>query len=218
MKSGPISVVLADDHPVFRMGLTYILQKDPGIRIVGEGSNGNEALALIEEKKPDVALLDIEMPGASGFDVARQSIERDFPTRIVFLTMYGDEEIFNEALDLGVTGYVLKENATVDVVNAIRSAAEGQYYISPTISRYLVDRSKRKEQAISTQPDLASLTPAEWKILRLIAANRTTKEIASDLKVSPKTIENHRANIAAKLKLHGTNAVLRFALEKKSLL
>jgi DNA-binding NarL/FixJ family response regulator len=213
-----ITLLLADDHPVFRTGLGLILRADPSISIVGEAATGEEARSLIDSLRPDVALLDIEMPVMSGLDVVRWAIEYDMPTRIVMLTMYADEEIFNEALDLGVTGYVLKENAATDIINSVHSAAAGQYYISPTISGYLVSRSQRKQQAIAALPALASLTPTEWKILKLIAGNRTTKEIAADLHVSPKTIENHRANIAQKLSLRGTNAVLRFALEKKAFL
>ena len=216
--STKITVLIADDHPVFRRGLSHIIGTDQELLIIGEASNGDEALALIEEKKPDVALLDVEMPGKSGLEVARISQDRGYATRLVVLTMYADPQIFNEAMDLGVVGYVLKENAVSDVLNSIKSAAHAQYYIYPTISGFLVDRSHRRQKALGAKPELALLTPAEWRILKLIAGNKTSKEIGSDLCISYKTVENHRANIAEKLHLHGNNALLRFALENKALL
>jgi len=186
--------------------------------IAGEASSGIDALALIEQAKPAVAVLDVEMPGASGLDVARTVQERGLETAIVVLTMYTDEGMFNRAIDLGVLAYILKENAVSEVIAGIKAAAAGEYYISPSISGYLLNRSNRKKHATDAVPALASLTPAEWRILKLIAGNKTTKEIAVDLSISLKTVENHRSNIAEKLNLHGTNAILRFALQNKTLL
>lgn len=213
-----ITVLIADDHPIFRKGLCHIIGADPMFSLVGEAGDGERALALIEEKKPTVALLDIEMPMMNGLRVAKIAQERGLPTRVVMLTMHADEEMFNEAMDLGVAGYVLKENAVSEVINSVRAVAQGQYYISPTISGYLVERSKKKRQALASVPLLASLTPAELRILKLITGNKTSKEIANGLCISYKTVENHRANIAEKLKLRGNNALLRFALEHKALL
>lgn len=218
MTNTQISVIIADDHPVFRSGLRTVLEASQGILIAGEASSGTDALALIETVKPAVAVLDIEMPGASGLDVARTVQERGLETAIVVLTMYTDEGIFNRAIDQGVLAYVLKENAASEVIAGIKAAAAGEYYISPGISGFLINRSNRRNHATTAVPALASLTPAEWRILKLIAGNKTTKEIASDLSISMKTVENHRSNIAEKLDLHGTNAILRFALQNKGLL
>lgn len=216
MKEG-LSVVIADDHPIFRSGLVHIISMDSGLTVVGEAGDGETALSLIMEKKPAVAVLDVEMPKMSGLEVARIVQERELDTRLVVLTIYADEEVFNEAMDLGVSGYVLKENAVSEVLNSIRGAAEGRYYISPNISGFLVSRSNRRSRALASMPALGSLTPAEWRILRLIAGNKTSKEIAHDLCISPKTVENHRANIADKLDLRGNHALLRFVLEHRSL-
>jgi DNA-binding NarL/FixJ family response regulator len=216
--SGKVTIIVADDHPVLRSGLRHIIEEDPDCLIIGEAGNGEDALAMIEEKKPDVALLDITMPRMSGLQVARIVQERGLATRLAVLTMSADELIFNEAMDLGVLGYVLKENAATEILNSIKTVAEGKYYISPSISGILVKRSQKKQAALDTMPGLANLTPTEMRILKLIAGNKTSKEIANDLYISYKTVENHRTNIARKLGLGGNNALLRFAIEHKSLL
>jgi DNA-binding NarL/FixJ family response regulator len=214
----PITLIIADDHPVFRKGLFVLIEADPSIVLLGEAGNGEAALSLIEEKKPDVALLDIAMPQMTGLQVAKIVQERGLPVKLAILTMNADEELFNEAMDLGVIGYILKENAVGEVINSIQAVAQGQYYISPSISGLLFKRSQKKQNALQKTPELADLTPTELRILKLIAGNKTSKEIAVDFCISPKTVENHRANIADKLKLRGNNALLRFALEHKSLL
>jgi len=217
-KSKKITVVIADDHPVLRSGLHQIIDGDNTCIIVGEASDGEEALAMIEEKKPDVALLDIAMPKMTGLQVAKIVQERGLSTKLAILTMSADELIFNEALDLGVLGYVLKENAASEILNSIKTVAEGKHYISPSISGILVRRSEKRQTALSTIPGLADLTATEIRILKLIAGNKTSKEIANDLCISYKTVENHRTNIAKKLGLSGSNALLRFAIENKAIL
>ncbi len=130
----PITLIIADDHPVFRKGLFVLIEADPSIVLLGEAGNGEAALSLIEEKKPDVALLDIAMPQMTGLQVAKIVQERGLPVKLAILTMNADEELFNEAMDLGVIGYILKENAVGEVINSIQAVAQGQYYISPSIS------------------------------------------------------------------------------------
>jgi DNA-binding NarL/FixJ family response regulator len=213
-----LTLIIADDHPVFRKGLFHIIAADPSVALLGEAGDGETALALIEEKKPDVALLDISMPRMTGLQVGKIVQERGLSTKLVIITMNADEELFNEAMDIGVNGYILKENAVSEVLNSIKAVAQGQHYISPSISGLLLKRSHKRQTALQRIPGLADLTPTEWRILKLIAGNKTSKEIAGDLCISPKTVENHRANIADKLKLSGNNALLRFALEQKSLL
>jgi DNA-binding NarL/FixJ family response regulator len=213
-----ITIIIVDDHPVMRSGLRHIIEADPACKIIGEAGNGEDALAMIEEKKPDVALLDITMPRMSGLQVAKIVQERGLSTKLAILTMNADELIFNEAMDLGVLGYVLKENAASEILNSIKTVAEGKYYISPSISGILVKRSQKRQTALDTIPGLANLTLAEIRILKLVAGNKTSKEIAKALCISYKTVENHRVNIAKKLELSGNNALLRFAIEHKSLL
>jgi DNA-binding NarL/FixJ family response regulator len=218
MQNHKITIIIADDHPIMRSGLRQMIEAYLEYTIIGDASDGERALALIEEKKPDVALLDIAMPHLTGLQIAKIVQERGLSTKIAILTMSADEVIFNEAMDLGVLGYVLKENASSEVLNSIRTVAEGQYYISPSISGLLMKRSQKRETAFNAFPGLADLTPTEVRVLKLIAGNKTSKEIAYDLSISPKTVENHRANISAKLKLSGNNSLLRFALENKTLL
>jgi DNA-binding NarL/FixJ family response regulator len=217
-ESSKIKIIIADDHPVLRSGLSQIIEADQACMIIGEAGNGEDALSMIEEKKPDVALLDITMPKMSGLQVARIVQERGLSTKLAILTMNADELIFNEAMDLGVLGYVLKENAASEILNSIKTVAEGKYYISPSISGILVKRSQKKQTALETIPGLANLTITEIRILKLVAGNKTSKEIAKGLCISYKTVENHRVNIAKKLELSGNNALLRFAIEHKSLL
>jgi DNA-binding NarL/FixJ family response regulator len=218
MQINKITVLIVDDHPVLRSGLRHIIEADAACSIIGEAGDGETALALIEEKKPDVALMDIAMPKMTGLQVARIAQERGLQTKITILTMNADEIIFNEAMDYGVLGYVLKENAASEILNSIKTVSEGKYYISPSISGILVKRKQKKDSALNSFPGLADLTPAEMRILKLIAGNKTSKEIAYDLCISYKTVENHRANIAKKLQLNGNNALLRFALEHKPLI
>jgi DNA-binding NarL/FixJ family response regulator len=213
-----ITIIIADDHPIMRSGLRQMIESHSVFQIIDEANDGEEALNLIEEKKPDVALLDIAMPRLTGLQVARLVQERGLSTKIAILTMSADEIIFNEAMDLGVLGYVLKENASSEVLNSIRTVAKGQYYISPSISGLLINRSRKRETAFISIPGLADLTPTEIRILKLVAGSKTSKEIAFDLSISTKTVENHRANITAKLHISGNNALLRFALENKSFL
>ncbi len=207
-----ITLIIADDHPVFRKGLFHIIEADPSVILLGEAGDGEAALALIEEKKPDVALLDISMPRMTGLKVAKIVQERGQSIKLVIITMNADEELFNEAMDIGVNGYILKENAVSEVLNSIKAVVQGQYYISPSISGLLIKRSQKRQNALQRMPGLIDLTPTELRILKLIAGNKTSKEIAIDLCISPKTVENHRANIADKLKLSGNNALLRFTL------
>jgi DNA-binding NarL/FixJ family response regulator len=216
--SSKITVIIADDHPVLRSGLRHIIEEDMTCTIIGETGNGEDALSMIEEKKPDVALLDIAMPRMTGLQVSRIVQERGLTTKLSILTMSADEFIFNEAMDLGVLGYVLKENAASEILNSIKTVAEGKYYISPSISGILVKRLQKRQTAFTTIHGLADLTSMEIRVLNLIAGNKTSKEIANDLCINYKTVENHRTNIAKKLNLSGNNALLRFALENKSLL
>lgn len=208
-------IFIADDHPLFRKGLLQAIESQPLITVVGEASDGAEALKAILDLDPDLAILDIDMPEKNGLEVARALRARKSRTDIIFLTMYDDEEMFNEAMDIGVRGYVLKESAVRDIIESIRLVREGKHYISPSISSFLVQRDSRSRELHKSVPSLDDLTAAERKILRLIADGKTSKEIASELNVSPKTVDNHRLNISTKLNLHGSHKLLKFALQNK---
>ena len=211
-----IRIVIADDHPIFRQGLRQVVEKNARLQVVAEAEDGEAALALIREHKPDIALIDLDMPITDGFGVVRRLREMSLATRVIFLTMHQDELHFNEALNLGVQGYLIKDSAAADVVHAIQAVDAGQSYISPTLSTFLLGRSQRVAALSAQQPGLQRLTATERRVLTLLADCMTSKQIAALLGVSVRTIENHRANISTKLELHGTHALVKFALEHKS--
>ena len=213
-----ISVVIADDHPLFRKGLRQSIEEDPSFTILGEAGDGATALRLIEERMPDVAVLDIDMPEMRGLQVARVVKEKNLFVAVIILTIYKEEDMFNEAMDAGVRGYVMKETAVIDLLEAMKVVAMGKYYFSPAIAGHLVGRSQRAKNLLMQKPSLADLTPAEQRILKLIAVNKTSKEIADELSISYRTVETHRTNIATKLNIHGSHSLLKFALENKSAL
>ncbi|MGH9838429.1 MAG: response regulator [Blastocatellia bacterium] len=211
-----IRVLIADDHPIFRRGLRSVIETDPRLKIVAEAEDGEMALEQIEAFQPEIAILDLQMPNLGGFDVMRVIQEKKLPVVVIFLTMHNDERFFNAALNRGAKGYVLKESAVNDIVAAIKAVATGQDFISPQLSTYLLNRRARQNSLREQNPGLASLTPTERQVLRLIAANKTSKEIGKDLFISVHTVEKHRANICEKLGLRGSHALLNFALEHKS--
>jgi DNA-binding NarL/FixJ family response regulator len=213
-----ITIVLADDHPIFRKGLRQIIESDNTLKILAEAEDGESALQKIIDLLPDIAILDLDMPVKNGFDVAKSIREQSLSTEIIFLTMYKEEDMFNEAMDLGVMGYVLKENATGDILQSIKTVHSGKHYISPNISEYLISRSERTRTFTKRTPLLEQLTPSERRVLKLISENKTSAEIALVLHISQKTVENHRLNITSKLHLQGSHSLLKFALENKSFL
>lgn len=213
---GKTRVLIADDHPLFRTGLRQAIEDDQEMEVIGEATDGVRALELVAELHPDVVVLDIGMPGMNGIQVARALREKGVHVAVMILTTYTEEEMFDEAMDAGVHGYVLKDTAAVDILHAIRKVTMGEYYISPSLSGYLVSRSRKAARLLEEKPSLATLTPTERRVLSLIAMNKTSKEIAEELNVSYKTIETHRSNIAAKLNIHGSHSLLKFALENKS--
>ena len=211
-----ITIFMADDHPIFRKGLRQIIEAENGLTVVGEADDGESAYQGVRQLRPDVIILDVNMPGMDGFEVARKIRDANLPVAIVFLTMYKDPEMFNAALDLGARGYVLKNSALTNVVDCVRAVSSGQHYISPVLSSFLLNRRDRATSFVKGKPSIRELTPTELRILRLIAESKTSKEIAAELFVSYRTVENHRANICQKLDLHGSNALVKFAFDHKS--
>jgi DNA-binding NarL/FixJ family response regulator len=216
--SAIITVLIADDHPIFRAGLRQVIETDGGVRVVAEAGSGDEALASVEKIRPDLAVLDIDMPGRDGLDVARTLRDRRSPTRVIVLTLHTDDWFVNAALDAGVHGYVPKESAASEIAAAIRSVHAGREYVSPVFSSLLISRSQRAEALVKEVPGLDALTPVEIKVLKLLAEIKTTKEIADALCMSPRTVERHRTGIATKLELHGSLALTRFAVKHQSAL
>ena len=214
--AGKIHILIADDHPIVRRGLRQVIEGDSKLIVVAEADDGEAALRLIEQTRPQVAVLDIDMPKLDGFAVARALQKKRLPVEVVFLTIHSAEDLFNEAMDLGAKGYVLKESAVTDIVNGIRAVAAGQHFITPSLTSYLVNRRNRSDALARRLPSLAELTPTERRILKLIAEYKTSKEIAEELFINYRTVENHRTNICQKLELRGSHALLKFALQHKS--
>jgi DNA-binding NarL/FixJ family response regulator len=208
-----IKILVAEDHPLYRDGLRQTLGTDPALQLLHEAATGPEALHQARLRRPDIAILDINLPGLSGLDIARARLEEGLSFEIIFLTMYKEDVLFHEAVNLGAKGYVLKESATAEILEAIHAVAEGRHYISPSLSGLLVKNANVSSGATSR---LAGLTPTQRRILKLIASDRTSKEIASDLGLSQRTVENHRANISARLGLQGSHSLLKFAFENKA--
>ena len=211
-----ITVLIADDHPIVRKGLRDVIESDPQLKIVAETGDGQSALDQIEQLQPQVAVLDLDMPGKGGFDVVREMQRSRFATEVIIVTMHGEEDLFGEAMDLGVKGYVVKDTAVTDIIAGIKSVATGRHFISPQLSAYLVDRNSRATRLAAVKPSVADLTPSEKKILKLIGEGKSSKEIADLLFINYRTVENHRTNICTKLELHGSHALLKFALQHKS--
>ena len=211
-----IQVLIVDDHPLFRSGLRQVFAAAPQLELAGEAADGEAALKFILEKKPAVAVLDVNLPKLTGLEVARKLSGKKISTRLIMLTMHKEEDMINRALDYGVSGFVLKENAVEDILEAIQTVAAGGHYLSPSVSGFLIRRRSRAEALAAKKPGLEDLTKAERKILKLVAHKKTSKEIAAELFISPRTVEAHRANICQKLELTGSHSLLQFALENRS--
>ncbi len=211
-----ISLIIADDHPIVRQGLRQSIEADAELVVLAEAGDGQAALNLIETHQPNIAVLDIDMPVMDGFSVARIVRERNLAVEIVFLTIHSDEDIFNEAIDLGAKGYVLKDSALGDIVACLKTVAAGNHYASPALTAHLIKRSRRATTLKEKTPGVKDLTTTESRILRLIGEYKTSREIADELFISPRTVETHRTNISQKLNLRGSHALIKFALAHKS--
>jgi len=211
-----IKILIADDHPVFRQGLRQIIETDPQLKVIAEAGDGEQALARLQEKMVDVAMLDLSMPLKDGFAVARAARELRLSVPLIFLTMHKDEHYLHAALDLGVKGYVLKDSATVEIVNCIKAVIAGHEYVSPSLTSFLIRRGSRSAALVEERPALEQLTPTERRVLKLVADGQTSREIASILGIGIRTVEHHRNNIATKLDLHGSHALVKFAIQHQS--
>ena len=217
-KNKKIQIIIADDHPIFRSGLKQIIEEDEGIDIIGFAENGEKALDKIDELNPEIALLDIDMPKMTGLQVLKELKKSKSSTKVIFLTVFSSEDIFDEAMELGVSGFVLKDCAVNDIVECIYKVAEDNYYISPSISNLLVSRRDKIKKLEKERPNLMALTKTELTILKSISEGKTSKEIADELFISYKTVENHRSNMSSKLGLKGSFSLIKFALENRQLL
>lgn len=215
-KENKITLVMADDHPIFRNGLRQVIEEDKLIDIIGEAENGEKALELIVKLKPEVIILDIDMPKMTGLEVLKELKKSGKEYKTIFLTVYADEDIFDEAMELGINGYVLKDSAVSDILECIHKVYSGDYYISPAVSNLLISQRDRQKKFKNEEPLLNVLTKTERSVLNYIAEGLTSREISEITGSSFKTIENHRANISSKLNLKGANSLIKFAIENKA--
>ena len=204
----PIRILLADDHVMFRQGLRVLLEQ-AGMSVIGEASDGQEALRLAHEHTPDVAVLDLAMPSLNGLETARRLRATLPQTKVVLLTMHPEEPYVLEALQAGAVGYVLKTQAAGDIVQAIRDALQGAIYLSSRVAHTVV-QAYLTRSARSPDP----LTSREREIVQRIAEGQTTKEIASALGLSVKTVESHRSSLMRKLDIHETATLVRYAIRR----
>jgi DNA-binding NarL/FixJ family response regulator len=211
-----IRIIIAEDHPFFRDGLRSGLEKAKSLSIVAEASDGLKALEQVRSLRPHIAILDIGMPRMNGFAVVRAIREEQIPVEIVFLTNHDDEAMLEEALRLGVKGYLLKDCTETELLGCISAVSSGQHYASPSMTTYLVKKTQRIARFAGQTPGLQLLTPRERTILRLIAQEKTSKEIAQEMGIAPKTVDAHRSNICIKLEIHGHHVLTRFAARHRT--
>jgi len=207
----PLRVVLADDHALVRAGIRSLLERIPGVTVVGEAETGIDALALIQNRQPDIALVDIAMPGLNGLEVAAR-VATDFPqVRVIILSMHANEEYVAQALRAGAVGYLLKDSATAELDLALEAACRGETYLSPAISRTVISGYLARLSGAG-RGTASPLTPRQREILTLVANGKSTKEIAHTLNLSVKTVETHRAQLMERLNIHDVAGLVKYAL------
>lgn len=204
----PLRVVLADDHTLVRSGIRSLLEGMPNVQVVGEAGDGQTALALIEQHKPDVVLMDVAMPGLNGLDTLSR-IHSDYPNvRVLILSMHTNEAYVNKALRFGAMGYLLKDAATIELELALQAIVRGDTYLSPAVSKQLVAGHVQRDESAPNP-----LTPRQREILQAIAEGNSTQQIAQKLKISVKTVEAHRAQLMDRLDIHEVAGLVRYAIK-----
>lgn len=209
------TVLLADDHALIRRGLRTVLERTAGIEVVGEASDGREAVRLAQELKPNIIVMDIAMPYLNGIDATTQILGKNPEIKIIMLSMYSDESYLVRALSAGARGYLLKDSAETDLLQAVEALEAGRPFFSPTIAKTLLEdyMLRLTQRNLTDSYDL--LTDREKEILQLLAEGKSNKEVAQVLNLSPYTVETHRSHIMRKLNLHNTAEIVLYAVRKK---
>ena len=210
-----IRVLLTDDHTLFRQGMRTLLGAEPDIEVTGEAGNAGDAVTLSEQLHPDVVLMDIGMAGMSSFEATRQIRKQRPETKIVFLSMYDDEDYLAECMDVGAGGYVLKDSPADQLLTAIREVSRGGNFLSPRLLTRLVDDFRLQSRSPVRQPRFGTLTKREREILKLLAEGSSVKEIATEFDLSVKTVEAHKFNLMRKLDIHNKAQLVQYATQKK---
>jgi DNA-binding NarL/FixJ family response regulator len=209
-----IRILLADDHKLMRSGLRVLLEQQEDLTVVGEASDGREAVALASSLRPEVLVMDIGMPNLNGIEAATQIIQSHPQIAIVMLSMHSDESYVLRALKSGAKGYLLKDSAEADLLRAVHAVAEGKSFFSPAVSKVLLDDYVRKLKRSGADDPYDLLTPREREILQLVAEGKSNKDVAQLLNLSVYTVETHRSNIMEKLKLRGIPELILYAVRK----
>ncbi|NLI80599.1 MAG: response regulator transcription factor [Deltaproteobacteria bacterium] len=209
-----VTVLLAEDHTIVRQGLAKLLEAEPGIEVVGEARNGREAVSKVDELKPDVVIMDIAMPLLNGIEATRQIRKNRPQTKVIILSMHSQDRFISELFTLGASGYLLKDSSGPDIVKAIDSVMKGDTYLSPSISKKVIEDYVSLKKTKSSREDLyAKLSNREREVFQMIAEGRSTKEIADILCVSVSTVKTHRANIMEKLEIENISQLIHFAID-----
>ncbi len=209
-----IRILLADDHAVVRKGLRFLLERQPEMEVVGEASDGREAVRLAAELKPHVVVMDIGMPQLNGIEAAAQIVKQNPQVNVIMLSVHSDESYLLRALSAGAKGYLLKDSAEEDLVRAVQVAAQGKPFFSPVISEKLLEDYMRYLQQRGLKDSYDLLTDREKEVLQLLAEGKSNKEVAALLNLSPYTVETHRTHIMQKLNLHNTAEIVLYAVRK----
>lgn len=209
-----IRILLADDHQLMRRGVRLMLEREPDLTVVGEASDGREAVALAKSLKPEVVVMDIGMPNLNGIEAAHQLTQDHPELAIVMVSMHSDETYILRALNAGARGYLLKDSAEADLIKAVHAVAGGKSFFSPAVSKVLLDDYVRKLRRSGTEDAYDLLTPREREVLQLIAEGKSNKDIANLLNLSVYTVESHRSNLMEKLNLRGLPEVILYAVRK----
>jgi DNA-binding NarL/FixJ family response regulator len=209
-----IRVLLTDDHTLFRQGIRTLLAAEPDIEVSGEAANASDAVTMARQVRPDVVLMDIGMQGMSSFEATRLIRKERPETRVVFLSMYDDEDYLAECVDMGASGYILKESPADQLMTAIREVHRGGSFLSPRLLTRLVD-GFRNQGTGPRQPRFGALTKREREILKMLAEGRSVKEIATGFELSVKTVEAHKFNLMRKLDIHNKAQLVQYAIQKK---
>lgn len=210
-----IRVLLVDDHTLFRQGIRTLLGGEPDMEVVGEAGNAGDAVTLAAQLRPDVVLMDIGMAGMSSFEATRQMRKQRAETHVVFLSMYDDEDYLAESVEIGASGYVLKESPADQLVSAIREAHRGGNYLSPRLLTRLVDDFRTQGRSPARQTRFGTLTKREREITKLLAEGKSVKEVAANFDLSVKTVEAHKFNLMRKLNIHNKAQLVQYAIQKK---
>jgi RNA polymerase sigma factor (sigma-70 family) len=212
---GKTRILIADDHGVVRKGLRLQLEQHEGFQVVGEASDGREAVRMSEELKPDVVIMDIAMPNLNGIDATAQMVKRNPHIGVIILSMHSDETYLTRTLTAGAKGYLLKDTADVDLYRAVQVVAQGKPFFSPTIANTLLEDYMRQLQQRGLQDTYDLLTDREKEVLQLLAEGKSNKEVAATLNLSTYTVETHRTRLMQKLNLHSSADIVLYAVRKK---